>query len=555
MFTTFRHGFCLFSLCCFSLIATAASYSGTLPVLFVQTAGGEEITSKEDYLQGTYYLDPMGHSEYEAFGTAEAPLPLQIRGRGNYTWTGFEKKPYRIKLDDKAALLGLEKSKHFALLAHADDTFGFLRNTTGFWLSEHLGLPWTPHQRPVELVLNGDYKGLYFLTETIRVDKKRVNIVEQPDLCTHPDSIRGGWLVEIDNYDSDPHVSITEGDGYPIIFTYKTPEELSPEQEAFLTEEMTRINALVYGDKQSDELWKYLDINDLARFFLVQELTDNYESFHGSCYLYRDFGADEKWHFGPVWDFGSTFNYDKTRPFYEGREHHNTWAPELAQFPALQERIRTLWQEVYPDYQSLLDAYLQQFVSTISEAAQADAKRWQSNGYGNEDIASDLTRVQQLLHGAAEWECRQLGIEPTEPTITVRWRPLPTWTDIQSAYVWGDGNGDRFVGIEQENEWYSYTTTATSFNIIFVNGTGWTTEDNQTVDITGVTASACYEVLDTTDERGVHLVTLVDCPTADIASPESETARPATRKYLIDGQIVIMRDGQAYDILGTPLPY
>ena len=57
---------------------------------------------------------------------------LQIRGRGNYTWDWFEKKPYRIKLDKKAPLLGFNKSKHFVLLAHADDNLGFLRETDGF---------------------------------------------------------------------------------------------------------------------------------------------------------------------------------------------------------------------------------------------------------------------------------------------------------------------------------------------------------------------------------------------------------------------------------------
>ena len=160
----------------------AASYSGTLPVLYIQTENNKTITSKDYYLNATYYLDAMGLAGYESIGSASEPLAMEIKGRGNYTWRDFNKKPYRLKLADKQPLMGLTKSKHFALMAHADDAQskkGFMRNQVGFELSRMIGMEWTPATAPVEVVLNGDYIGLYFLTETIRVDKDRVNIVEQ----------------------------------------------------------------------------------------------------------------------------------------------------------------------------------------------------------------------------------------------------------------------------------------------------------------------------------------------------------------------------------------
>lgn len=106
----------------------AISYSGKLPVLHIETDKKQEITSKDYYLKGTYYLDPMGN-DVEAIGSKEVPDSLEIKGRGNYTWSAFDKKPYRLKLTEKAALMGMNKSKHFALLAHADDNKGFMRNT------------------------------------------------------------------------------------------------------------------------------------------------------------------------------------------------------------------------------------------------------------------------------------------------------------------------------------------------------------------------------------------------------------------------------------------
>ena len=176
-------------------------YSETLPVMFINTENSQAITSKENYINATYYIETFGLDGYEAVGSKEEQLPLEIRGRGNYTWRDFDKKPYRIKLGSKAALLGMNKSKHFALLAHADDNLGFYRNTLGFEFSRLMGMPYTPAQEPVEVVLNGNYIGLYFLTETIRIDEDRVNIVEQEDYATDASEITGGWLVEIDNYD------------------------------------------------------------------------------------------------------------------------------------------------------------------------------------------------------------------------------------------------------------------------------------------------------------------------------------------------------------------
>ncbi|MDD6007519.1 MAG: hypothetical protein PUC21_09485, partial [Bacteroidales bacterium] len=99
--------------------AGAADWSGTLPVMYINTIGGMPITSKETYVKATYYVDALGIDGYKNVASASLPDTMQIRGRGNYTWTGFDKKPYRIKLDNKTALLGMNKSKHFVLLAHA----------------------------------------------------------------------------------------------------------------------------------------------------------------------------------------------------------------------------------------------------------------------------------------------------------------------------------------------------------------------------------------------------------------------------------------------------
>lgn len=386
-------------------------WSGTLPVLFVTTAGKQPITSKETYLSGTYYLDPMGVEGVAAIGSKDSQFALQIRGRGNYTWSGFNKKPYRVKFTDKVSILGMKKNRHFALLAHADDDLGFMRNTLGFAASRVLGLPWTPAQQPVELVINDNYLGLYFLTETIRVDKDRVNVVEQDDNATT--EVDGGWLVEIDNYDSDPHVTIKENGGAAVWFTYKSPEILSVEQSDYLQGQMQAIDDAVYSqDKQNiTPLANLVDINVLARYYIVQQLMCDEESFHGSCYLNRQRGTDEKWKFGPVWDFGNAYRNDRgTNPrfIFQQPAFSQVWIGEIYSYPAFVREVKRVWSDfLSAGGPSQLIDEIREMRDRISVAAIANERKWPE--YGNGDIHQKSSRIIGYLENSVDWLKKQWG--------------------------------------------------------------------------------------------------------------------------------------------------
>ena len=555
----------LFFLLLASLCASleAVSPSGTLPVLYIQTENNAAITSKDDYINATYYLDNQGLSDYQSIGSKAEPLAMEIRGRGNYSWTGFDKKPYRIKLADKQPLLGMNKSKHFALLAHADDSNdrkGFMRNAVGMELSKLIGMTYTPDAKPLELVLNGDYIGLYFLTETIRVDKDRVNIVEQEDEETDASAITGGWLVEIDNYNTDPHITIKEGGKTTMWITYKTPEVLSSQQEQYLTQQMQLIDGLVYGDKNSSELWNHLDIDALAKFYIVQELTDNYESFHGSCYLHKEKGANEKWHFGPVWDFGSSFNRDKSQYMYQGDVWHNHWIPEICKFPAFMERVKEIWNEFYKGNYNDIYTFIDSHKSQITQAAASDKQRW-SQYHGSQTIGTYIDRTTEVLRKNATWLNEQWGdksggndnpggntggntgdnpeYEPSDDVvecmyvwqggkqveykiaevdsitfaekdkgIVAKAKVPATWTETIYVWIWGDGISDNEHIAMREGDWFVYVHDGKELNIIFKQGKGWTGNKNQTENIY-TTSSTCYILKQEGDKKAT--ATEVDC--------------------------------------------
>ena len=394
------------------------TYSGTLPVLFINTAGYRDIVSKEEYLRAKWWLDNMGIEGYQSIGSAEAPLGTQIKGRGNATWTNCEKKPYRLKLDEKYGMLGMPSNRHWVLLANEGMWMGLMNDNLPFELGRRMGMAWNPRQEPVEVVLNGQYIGLYFLTEQIRVGKDRVNIVEQNDNETDSVRITGGWLLEIDNYEEPGNISFTEGSGEPFWVTPKSPEVLSAEQRNYITDFLLEADSAIYvEDKDSVEWERYIDIDSLAIYYLVKEAVDNPEAFSGSCFMHKQRGDSTKLIFGPMWDCGSSFTrYSKDYLFnefiYENQPSYCRcrWIAEIAKFPHFQERVRYHWQHFYNDVYPLMDNYIDSFAAKIEQAGTADFKRWpqsQSNVIG--------LRVNQYLkpcfHKKVAWLQTQWGDE------------------------------------------------------------------------------------------------------------------------------------------------
>ena len=371
------------------------SYSGTLPVLYINTEGHHDINSKEEYIHADWWLDAMGIEGVQPLGTPDEPLGMLIKGRGNYSWT-LDKKSFRIKLDTKEHLLGMKSNRHFCLLAHADDHYAKLKNTVGFELSRRIGMPYTPAQQPVEVVLNGQYIGLYFLTEKIRVDKDRVNIEEQKEGETDAHKLTGGWLLEIDNNTHDKTIYLHEheqGDKWYdwMWITSHSPEEMSPQQRHYIQHLLESINSAIYEtDKTSTEWEQYIDIDSLACFYIIGEIMDDIEYFSGSCYMYKHLGDSTKLIFGPVWDFGNSFLRNDFYPdladynyfiYQQPCFFYNHWIEEIAKFPNFQAAVKRHWREFYDSgFNGLdIDQFIDCHVRSIRQAWYRNAARWSGN--------------------------------------------------------------------------------------------------------------------------------------------------------------------------------
>lgn len=392
--------------------------SGTLPVLYINVYTDsshsllnneildKDLSHKNYFSDAEYWLDTNGCEWMEALGaksvgSKEEPLPLEIKARGNYTRTGFSKKPFKLKLGKKQNLLNLtpEKSKHYAILAHADDTDGYLRNFTGFNLGKRIGLPWTPGMQPIEVVINGNYRGLYFLTESIRVGDGRVMIEELDDNVSDPALISGGYLVELDNYDEENQIRFNEkpySNGDPVVrVTFDTPEEYSSLQYQFIEEQFNAINDNI-GD-YSDNTWRYLDLDDAARYYIVEELLGHTESFHGSTYLFRDKGEGQKWHFSPLWDCGNAFKAENGKKLFEGWTFGNTWVHSLVKNNKFNDKVKETWKWMMSNNFSGLFEDMEVYCRRLEKAAAYDYERWHNAPQPNSQVSSQVCDNREIM--------------------------------------------------------------------------------------------------------------------------------------------------------------
>ncbi len=452
--------------------------SGTLPVLYINVYGADGRYDNEiidanldhkNYFSGEYWLDLNGCEWLEelggeSIGSREEPMPLEIKARGNWTRRGFAKKPFKLKLGKKQSMLGMSKSKHYAILAHADDSFGYLRNFAGFNLGNRIGLPWTPSQQPVEVVMNGDYRGIYFLTESIRVGDGRVPVEELDDMATDPALISGGYLVELDNYDEENQIRMEEK-GYCVGYrdllriTFDTPEAYSRIQENFITDQFSAMNNLI-GDN-SDELWSYVDLDDAARYYLVEEIMGHTEAYHGSTYLFRDRGENQKWHFSPLWDFGNAYMAPANDFFYYHGPFGNTWVAALRQNETFNRKVAETWKWFMSNCLDGFYEELSEYAQHVKEAAAYDYERWHNvqPPYGGEYVTDNrnmeekLNRVTNYLQERTGWLKSQFGdftngyfAEPERDATPAA--PLPSYVQTGVAATAAETAGAEYFNLQ-----------------------------------------------------------------------------------------------------------
>ena len=143
-----------------------------VPTIYLTTDDGNRITSKYTYKSGKVRIDGAG-----VFPDL-AETPMQIKGRGNSSWTSSGKAPYHMKFETALKVLGLKKGKHWNLIANAQN-LSMTCNAVAMKMAQLVETAGFNHEIPVELYLNGEYRGSYNLTEKVGLSNNSIDLADE----------------------------------------------------------------------------------------------------------------------------------------------------------------------------------------------------------------------------------------------------------------------------------------------------------------------------------------------------------------------------------------
>lgn len=270
----------------------------------------------------------------------------KIKGRGNATWGGggTGKKPYNITLEDKADIIpGAGAGKKYCLLnssaSKQDETY-IINQVVLEAATKMPGNYYPVHTRMIEFYCNGDYRGLYEITEKIDTGSSLVDIPDQEDFTADgPDGaqvqvtdkndsaiaagvkvyaywssaayqvdepdITGGYIVEGDGYYQKENCWFVTKNGRG--YTVKRPEFATREQVAYIAEYVQDYENAVYSATGFNDKGKhyseYIDMDSMASRFILENFFYCREQLGNSTYISKPAGNDTKLYFGPMWDY------------------------------------------------------------------------------------------------------------------------------------------------------------------------------------------------------------------------------------------------------------
>ncbi|MGN0190443.1 MAG: CotH kinase family protein [Candidatus Cryptobacteroides sp.] len=354
---------------------------GKLPVIRIDTPGGATIDSKENWVEQASFSIEFPNGRTENYGFAKIKL------RGNSTLY-YPKKSFNFKLDKKASLVNMPEDKSWCLLAQWMDRT-LLRNDVAFEIARRThSLGWTPRGEFVELILNGEFLGTYYLCEKIKIARQRVITAED------------GYILELDTYYDEEYKFKSEKCNLPVMLKEPDPEDITPE---FFDGVKTFFNkAELYLTSCDCRIYcEFIDMDSFIDWIFVHELTSNYEPSHPKS-TYMFLAPDGKLHAGPVWDF----DWGTFKPNNKGLVlAEKWWFKYFFADPYFIARLKQKWNEELPVFLEISD-YIDRRVVNLRPSAESNIRQWPISGNVNGDEQlSYHEAVQRMKHSYEQRLC------------------------------------------------------------------------------------------------------------------------------------------------------
>ena len=399
-----------------------------LPIVVIETDGGVTIPDEPKVL-GTMKIiwHPDGSRNYltdidnPAFLNYDGRIGIELRGSSSQM---LSKKPYALETlqadnvtNNNVSILGMPSENDWVLNSLAFDQTG-LRDVLSYELSNQLG-QYASRSVYCEVVINGDYKGLYAFMEKIKVDKDRVNIVKMDNTCNSYPEVTGGYITKADKTTGGDPVAWTMqgyGSGWwggvstDFIHHYPKPNEITSAQNNYIHGVFNQLASKSgnHDVSTASGIPSVIDIPSFVDFMMIAEFSSNVDVYSLSTFFHKD--RHGKLRAGPIWDYNLAYGHDE----FGNRSRYDVWQfnnqdnngpkfwKDLFDTPMFRCYLAKRWFELtefgQPLNYEVVCARIDEINALILEAVGRDNQRWhQMNSHASE-IQSMKTWISQRIN-------------------------------------------------------------------------------------------------------------------------------------------------------------
>ncbi len=444
------------------------AFSSNLPIVIIDTHG-QTILDDPKIMADMKIIDNgpgMINKIDDPANDYDGKIGIEIRGS---TSQMFPKKQYGIELWDEegegidAPILGMPEEEDWVLFAPYNDK-ALIRDALSYKLGRDMG-QYASRQRFCEVVINGEYMGLFVFFEKVKRDSKRVDIAKlDPDEISG-DDLTGGYLFKIDKFTGSggdgwesKHPPLYRSGNQTIFFQYEDPdaEDIVPEQKQYIKSFMDEFEDVLASENYNHPTQgyaKYIDVESFVDYYLINELTKNVDAYRLSTFMHKQRDSDGgKLRMGPIWDYNLAFgNVDYC---LEGNSEgfvtsFNSvcpddfwlipfWWSRLLSDPAFRVKLNQRWDELRagPFKTETILTYIDSVVTVLDAAQERNFQRWPvlgeyvwPNYYVGETFEQEVTWLKDWVVARLQWLDTYLpGIVTAVPerlTVTVHPRVFP----------------------------------------------------------------------------------------------------------------------------------
>lgn len=471
--------------------------SSLLPIVEINTNGNVIQNDPKVMADMKIRYNGQGIRNYMTDSPSEYNGKIGIEYRGNYSLS-LPQKPYAFETWDingnaiDSSLLGMPAESDWVLLANYNDK-SFARNVLPFHLFDSMG-HYATRTRLVDVVLNGEYQGIYLLGEKIKRNNDRVDVNKLEPVEITGIDLTGGYILKIDYWDNNNSWQLNHSPiGFPgldihMVYVYPKPEEIVPQQQTYIQNFIDDYEDALYGinfNHPSLGYRAFIDVPSFIDYFIVNEVCRNGDGFKKSRFFSKDKdkadGTVKKLKAGPVWDFdwaekdmwggsedGSQFIYGECAQDVNAPG----WYIRLLQDTLFANELRCRYDDMRRSIlkESYIDAKIDSVAQTVNESQVWHYQIWGHLGSAtgtpevqapSQTYAEEIQRLKDWFHRRLTWldanmpgtlnGCSMLGIQdlvsvnkitaypnPFSSIITIEW----TQADLDGAQLTiRDGSG------------------------------------------------------------------------------------------------------------------